>query len=256
MGDAGADLVLDGLGMIPLVGNIADLANAGLYAYEGDYAMAALSAAAAIPLVGYGAVAAKYGAKGIKLAKAGRYAKLGWRGAVARGLDMAVTAGMSGYALQQGIKNGNGLQVGLGVLGLGTVGRTVGKGIGKNINHGVAGAVRKGNFGWAARKFLSNAGRQLTGRKLYCFVAGTPVLIPNDGLQASTFVASTHPTLSFDHYDRDSIRLVALTIGISGLVLLRRNEKKKTKNTESDFESDFLDHFRPGRVFDEVEFGI
>ncbi len=39
-------------GMVPVIGNIADLANAGWYLAEGDRAMAALSAAAAIPGAG------------------------------------------------------------------------------------------------------------------------------------------------------------------------------------------------------------
>jgi hypothetical protein len=40
---------------------VADLANAGWYAAEGDYANAALSAAGAIPFVGWGAAAIKGG---------------------------------------------------------------------------------------------------------------------------------------------------------------------------------------------------
>lgn len=58
---------LDVAGLVPVVGEVADLGNAAWYAAEGDYANAALSAAAAIPLAGYGASAIK----------AGKYAKKG-----------------------------------------------------------------------------------------------------------------------------------------------------------------------------------
>ncbi|MBD1935649.1 MULTISPECIES: polymorphic toxin type 24 domain-containing protein [Cyanophyceae] len=60
--------ILDVAGFIPVVGTVADLANAGLYAAEGDYAMAALSSAAAIPLVGDAAAAARLGIKGVNAA--------------------------------------------------------------------------------------------------------------------------------------------------------------------------------------------
>jgi len=44
-----------------VVGEVADLANAAWYTAEGDYTMAALSAAAAIPFVGWAATGAKAG---------------------------------------------------------------------------------------------------------------------------------------------------------------------------------------------------
>lgn len=62
-------LGLDVLGLVPLVGNIADGANAAWYGAEGDYANAALSAAAAIPGAGYAAFGAKMVGKGLKAAK-------------------------------------------------------------------------------------------------------------------------------------------------------------------------------------------
>ncbi|OAH13198.1 tRNA3(Ser)-specific nuclease WapA precursor [Streptomyces jeddahensis] len=58
---------LDVVGMVPVVGEVADVANGIWYAAEGNYADAALSMASAIPLVGYGATAVK----------AGKYAKKG-----------------------------------------------------------------------------------------------------------------------------------------------------------------------------------
>lgn len=69
-------LALDVAGLVPLVGNIADGANAAWYAGEGDYKNAALSAAAAIPGAGYAAFGAKMGMKGVKAAKAAKGAKV------------------------------------------------------------------------------------------------------------------------------------------------------------------------------------
>jgi hypothetical protein len=51
--------VLDALGVVPVVGTLADLANAGLYAYEGRYGEAAFSVGAAIPGLGDIATASK-----------------------------------------------------------------------------------------------------------------------------------------------------------------------------------------------------
>jgi RHS repeat-associated protein len=65
---------LDVVGLIPVVGEVADVANGIWYAAEGNYADAALSLSSAIPLVGYGATAVK----------AGKYAK--------KGLDAADSA--------------------------------------------------------------------------------------------------------------------------------------------------------------------
>jgi hypothetical protein len=58
-------LVLDVVGLVPLVGEAADLINAGWYTAEGDYANAALSAAATIPFLGSAATGAKLAAKGV-----------------------------------------------------------------------------------------------------------------------------------------------------------------------------------------------
>jgi RHS repeat-associated protein len=56
---------LDVIGMVPLIGEPADLLNAGIYAAEGDIVNAGLSAASAIPLagnvIGAGKLALKYG---------------------------------------------------------------------------------------------------------------------------------------------------------------------------------------------------
>lgn len=55
--------VLDVVGLVPGIGEIADGINAGWYAAEGDYTNAALSAAAMIPFAGWGATATKVGMK-------------------------------------------------------------------------------------------------------------------------------------------------------------------------------------------------
>ena len=55
--------------MVPVVGEAFDVINAGVYLVEGEYGYAALAAAAAIPIAGYAANAAK-GA--LKLRKAAR----------------------------------------------------------------------------------------------------------------------------------------------------------------------------------------
>ena len=61
---------LDVAGLVPVVGEAADLANAAWYAAEGDHANAALSAAAAIPFAGWGASAVKAGKYAVKGAEA------------------------------------------------------------------------------------------------------------------------------------------------------------------------------------------
>ncbi|KZB80374.1 hypothetical protein AVL48_12800 [Amycolatopsis regifaucium] len=58
--------VLDLIGYVPLLGEVADLSNAALYADEGDSLNAGISAAAAIPFLGWGAAAWKSGKQGVK----------------------------------------------------------------------------------------------------------------------------------------------------------------------------------------------
>lgn len=59
-------MVLDVAGMVPVIGEVADLANAGWYAAEGNYTDAALSAAGAIPFVGNAATSLKWGKNAAK----------------------------------------------------------------------------------------------------------------------------------------------------------------------------------------------
>lgn len=65
----GLQLALDIVGLIPGLGEIADGANALIYVARGDYANAALSVAAMIPIGGQAATAAKLGIKGADAAK-------------------------------------------------------------------------------------------------------------------------------------------------------------------------------------------
>ncbi|GIW82858.1 MAG: hypothetical protein KatS3mg105_4665 [Gemmatales bacterium] len=118
--------ILDIAGLFPVVGNIADLANAVWYGIEGNWEYAALSFAAAIPGLGYLALAGqagKYGAKGTKLAnaflRATRLSKLSTRQfrIATRSLDVASNVGISGYNVVQGVRNENPLQVALGAFG-------------------------------------------------------------------------------------------------------------------------------------------
>jgi hypothetical protein len=62
----GLQLGLDVVGLIPVVGEIADVANAGISLPRGDYAGAALSMLSAVPFVGYLGTAGKVGRHGAK----------------------------------------------------------------------------------------------------------------------------------------------------------------------------------------------
>jgi len=57
---------LDVLGMVPVVGDFANGANALIYLGQGDYTDAAISGAALVPVAGDAALAMRLGAKGIK----------------------------------------------------------------------------------------------------------------------------------------------------------------------------------------------
>src|SRR4051812_40108038 len=60
---------LDVAGLVPVVGEVADGANAAWYTAEGDYLNAGLSAAAAIPFAGWAATGLKAGIKAEKVLK-------------------------------------------------------------------------------------------------------------------------------------------------------------------------------------------
>lgn len=58
--------VLDVAGLVPIIGEPADAANAAWYTADGDYSNAALSAAAMVPLAGWAATGGKFGVKGVR----------------------------------------------------------------------------------------------------------------------------------------------------------------------------------------------
>ncbi|MDO9457662.1 WXG100 family type VII secretion target [Nocardioides sp.] len=59
-------LVLDVGGLVPFIGEPADLVNAGWYEAEGDHLNASLSAAGALPFAGWAATGGKFSLKGLK----------------------------------------------------------------------------------------------------------------------------------------------------------------------------------------------
>ncbi|EHZ2743302.1 hypothetical protein K5N70_000814 [Vibrio vulnificus] len=61
-------LALDGAGMAPGIGIVADLINAGLYALRGDFLNSGLSLLSGLPILGQGVTAAKYGNKALNVA--------------------------------------------------------------------------------------------------------------------------------------------------------------------------------------------
>ena len=61
-----AHAALDVAGFLPVVGFLADMANAGLYAIEGDYTQAAVSAVCSVPIIGDAFAAGKVATKGMK----------------------------------------------------------------------------------------------------------------------------------------------------------------------------------------------
>ena len=108
---------LDVAGLVPVLGEVADLGNAAWYAAEGDYANAALSAASAIPLAGYGASAikaGKYAKKGVDAVQAGQDAASAARTASKFCSFGARTLGADGRRDPQGDLEGQGRRPGAG----------------------------------------------------------------------------------------------------------------------------------------------
>ncbi|MER5220514.1 ALF repeat-containing protein [Streptomyces flaveus] len=58
-------LILDAGGLVPGFGEVADLLNCGWYGAEGDAVNSTLSCAAAVPFIGWGATAGKWGKSGL-----------------------------------------------------------------------------------------------------------------------------------------------------------------------------------------------
>lgn len=96
----GLQLGLDLVGLIPGLGEIADLANAGISLARGDYAGAALSLAACIPFAGWGATGAKLGMKAQKAVTKGKK--------VAKATENATSATKKAKAIVKNKSPGNG----------------------------------------------------------------------------------------------------------------------------------------------------
>ncbi|WP_339157227.1 contractile injection system protein, VgrG/Pvc8 family [Paenibacillus sp. FSL W8-0186] len=92
---------LDVAGLIPGLGEIADLVNAGIYLARGDYANAALSAAAAIPFAGWAATGAKFVKRGVEAFKTGQKLMKGVDRAVDAFQAVKKTASMAPNAMRQ-----------------------------------------------------------------------------------------------------------------------------------------------------------
>lgn len=96
----GVQLALDVVGLIPGLGEIADLANAEISLARGDYAGAALSLAACIPFAGWGAKGAKLGMKAHKAVTKGKK--------VAKATENATSATKKAKAIVKNKSPGNG----------------------------------------------------------------------------------------------------------------------------------------------------
>ncbi|CAA7196974.1 hypothetical protein CHRY9293_03032 [Chryseobacterium potabilaquae] len=67
-------LLLDVIGVVPVVGEVADLTNGLIYTINGDGLNASLSFASAVPVAGWGAVGAKFAIKTVAIAGGGKVA--------------------------------------------------------------------------------------------------------------------------------------------------------------------------------------
>ena len=101
----GVQTVLDVAGFLPVVGTAADLVNAGIHLYRGNYAMAAMAGLYAIPLAGDALAAGVKGArlvkgaKGIKPFEVGQFNNL--QNASQVGDDLALHHAGQKHAMQQ-----------------------------------------------------------------------------------------------------------------------------------------------------------
>jgi hypothetical protein len=103
--------VLDVVGMIPVIGEAADVINGVWYAAEGDWKNAALSFAGAIPGLGAAATATKWGARGVEAARGLKNSKL--VGKASKGVDTVRNFG-KGADFAKGLGKGADLAKGFG----------------------------------------------------------------------------------------------------------------------------------------------
>ncbi|MFK0243402.1 polymorphic toxin-type HINT domain-containing protein [Amycolatopsis azurea] len=175
---------LDVAGVIPVVGEAADLANAAWYAAEGDAANAALSAASAIPFAGWGATAVKAGKYAVKGAEAVQGAtKAADAGqTAAKTASKAADAGANGAktapAPKPAPKAGNGSGGKPSGAGGGKAGGTASTG--KKSSGGGSGGGQAANGGGSSAAKGSGGGAS-KGAGCNSFVPGTTVTMADGG---------------------------------------------------------------------------
>ncbi|MFG1605155.1 DNRLRE domain-containing protein [Actinoplanes sp. NPDC049265] len=239
---------LDVAGLVPGVGEVADLANAAWYAAEGDYANAALSAASAIPFAGYAASAAKgvkYAAKGADAAQsAAKGADAARSGAKAA--NGAQSAGKAAPSPGKAASGGGGATGGARAAGgggsagpakAGGSGGSAGKGAGgPGARTGGGSPSRAGGGGGGAGK-AGGGGSSAAARGGNCaansFIPGTAVLMadgtyePIEDVQVGDEVLATDPELGITagrpvvdliegHGQKDLVRVTVDTDGAAG----------------------------------------
>jgi hypothetical protein len=169
---------LDVGGMVPGFGAFFDLANAGLYAYEGRYWEAGQSALAAVP--GFGDLAGAYkiadktttaGKLILGASKASRTLEIG---------SNVAQAGVMGY---EGYQEGSGLKMGFSVLGVGMNTKAAADGIGAmraaSRARGAAASPLEAAIDASSSPHsqLRHIEPSVANAGGYCFVAGTPVMV-------------------------------------------------------------------------------
>ena len=163
---------LDVVGVIPVVGEAADLANAAWYTAEGDYANAALSAASAIPFAGWGATAVKAGKYAVKGAEAAQGASK----AADAGRSTAKTAGKTADAGANGAKTAPAPKPAPKAAGP-SAGRPSGGGGGKAGGTASTGKQASGGGSGGGKAANGGGSSATTGGRAACnsFAPGTPV---------------------------------------------------------------------------------
>ena len=133
--------ILDAAGLVPVVGEIADITNGIIYTLEGDLVNASLSYAGAIPFAGWFATGAKYAVMTVR---------------TVRGVDMILTF----------YKRADGL-IGFGARS--ALAKVIGKRAGFEAHHIIPWAIRENPVVQKAAKFGFHMNEELNGRLLQKF---------------------------------------------------------------------------------------
>ncbi|MFB9367223.1 RHS repeat-associated core domain-containing protein [Kitasatospora albolonga] len=158
--------VLDVAGMIPVIGEIADVANGVWYAAEGDWKNAAMSFAAVVPVVGSAVTGARVAAKAAKYVSKATSRTSKATSAARRGTSWSAKAGPPpGKTKASGAKSGS------------SGGKSGGsKASGSKASGGKSGSSGKGSSGAGGRSANSGS-RQAPGCKNNSFTPDTEVLM-------------------------------------------------------------------------------